>query len=294
MREEILAVFEALGPRLGLPSLRGMFPQVARAELVDLQRRYRRWWRRKHPRLVHRLTWSSPGAVWAADFSHPPEPIDGVLPRLLAVRDLASRMGLEAAPAPNETAGTARVVLEELVRAHGAPLVLKTDNGPAFISGEFKQWATTHGVLQLYSPPVLPEYNGSMEAGIGALKARIRFRNTEGTLTWSADEVEAARCEANTTARPWGWRGPTPAERWQRRIPLTATERAECRRTYERMAEEEKRKRQIAPGAILSHWQQSSIDRVAIRRMLTEKGFLFFRRSRISPPMGLKNAARIK
>jgi transposase InsO family protein len=293
LREEIMAVFEVLGPRLGLPGLRAMFPQVARSELVDLQRRYRRWWRRRHRRLIHRLTWSRPGTVWAADFSHPPAPIDGILPRLLAVRDLASGMVLEAAPAPGEAACTARAVLDQLVRAHGAPLVLKTDNGSAFIATELKRWATGRKVLQLYSPPVLPAYNGSIEAGIGSLKARIRFRNPEGTPTWSADDVEAARCEANTMARPWGWQGPTPAERWQGRIPLTATERTTCRRQYERLAEKEKRKRQIPAGVTLSHRQQASIDRVAIRRMLTAKGFLFFRRSRISPPVGAQNQARI-
>jgi transposase InsO family protein len=288
-------VFEKMGPRLGLPSLRRMFPQVARAELIDLQRRYRRWWRRHHRRLVHRLIWSRPGSVWAADFSHPPAPIDGGFRRLLAVRDLASGMVLEAAPAPDEAACTARAVLDELVRAHGAPLVLKTDNGSAFIATELKRWAAYRGVLQMYSPPALPSYNGSIEAGIGALKARIRFqvRDPDAAPTWSADDVEAARCQANTLSRPWGWRGPTPAERWEHRTPLTETERTACRREYERMAQKEQQKRQIDAGAILSHRQQSSIDRVAIRRMLTEKGFLFFRRSRISPPVGLTNAARI-
>lgn len=286
-RREVWEWIDRMGPRVGLPTLRGRFPEVARAELVRLQRFYRRWWRRKHRRLIHRLTWTRPGTVWAADFAHVPRPIDGCFPRLLAVRDLASHAQLQARPALGEDVATAREVLEDLVRRHGPPLVLKTDNGPAFVSAELQAWADHHGVRQLFSPPRTPSYNGSIEAGIRSLKARAHHeafrRGRPGH--WSSEDLGAARRQANATARPWGWRGPTPAEVWQERSRIEPWERHRWQQIYRRMAEEERQRRRVSSLQGLSHAERATIDRRAIRRTLVAHGLLWFRRSRISPPI---------
>ncbi len=52
--------------------------------------------------------------------------------RLLGVRDLGSGMQLTWRPTLDETAETTAVVLDGLFREHGAPLVVKFDNGSAF------------------------------------------------------------------------------------------------------------------------------------------------------------------
>ena len=43
-------------------------------------------------------------------------------------------------------------------------------------------------------------------------------------------DLEAARLEANETARPWGSKGPSPDEVWRSRKPITHEERDAFRR----------------------------------------------------------------
>src|SRR3954452_25084008 len=107
-----------------------------------------------------------PGAVWAADFSEPPQPVEGY-PRLLAVRDLASGWQLLWLPLPDESARTAADGPGSLFPEHGAPLVVKSDNGSAFLAGDREALLAGCGVWHLFSPPRTPRYNGSCEASIG-------------------------------------------------------------------------------------------------------------------------------
>ncbi len=86
----MIALLDELGPRLGVPTLRTLFPPMARAELADLVQRYRRLWRQRHQQPLCVLHWQVPGTVWAMDFAEAPIPIDGIYPYLLAARDLAS------------------------------------------------------------------------------------------------------------------------------------------------------------------------------------------------------------
>src|SRR5262249_36803615 len=135
-------------------------------------RRYRRIWRRRRRLLLHRLHWRRPGTVWAIDFTEPQQPIDGCYPRLLAVRDLASGYQLLWLPVADESEDTAIPALQALFRQHGAPLVLKSDNGSAFIGERLALLLQSLQILPLFSPPRLPSYNGSCEAGIGSMKTR--------------------------------------------------------------------------------------------------------------------------
>ena len=43
---------------------------------------------------------------------------------------------------------------------------------------------------------------------------------------WTCEDAEAARLQANQTARPRGHRGPTPEESWRQRRPIGPRERA--------------------------------------------------------------------
>ena len=53
--------------------------------------------------------------------------------------------------------------LEELVAEHGAPMVLRSDNGPEFISEAVADWAGTRTGLS-YIPPGQPWRNGYVES----------------------------------------------------------------------------------------------------------------------------------
>jgi transposase InsO family protein len=157
-----------VGPQVGLPTMRATFPNIPRCELVDLRRDYRREFREGNRQATEELTWHTPGRVWAMDHAEPPRPIDGLYRALISVRDLASGMQLAWLPVPDETAETTVDALRALFAEHGPPLVLKSDNGPAFKSGLVKELLADWGVVPLRSPPVTPRYNGACEAGIGA------------------------------------------------------------------------------------------------------------------------------
>ena len=283
------AVFDLLhdvGPGLGLPSLRTRFPDLARAELDDLLKGYRRYWRAANPRLLHQLHWQRAGAVWAIDFAEAPSLIDGRYGYVLAVRDLASGQTLLWHPVAAPTADVVVRELRMLFTLHGPPLVLKSDNGSAFIAdalrGELQGW----GVGHLFSPPRCPGYNGAIEASIGSLKKRTEhqclLRGHPGV--WTSAAVEAARLEANR-ARSKRLKGQTPEQAWDSRLAVTADERGTFQATVAECRQEERARRGLPAEGALSRTQQARVDRVAYRRALVAHDLLVFRRRRILPPI---------
>jgi transposase InsO family protein len=278
LRARALALIGLLGPRVGVPTLQALCPGLARREVADLLRRYRRAWRRKRRLLLRTLRWTRPGTVWAIDFAEPPRPVEGQFARLLAVRDLASGLQLAWLPVADESARTARDALEPLFARHGAPLVLKSDNGSAFLGEEFGALLAARQVGQLLSPPRTPQYNGSCEAGIGSMKARTHHEAARAGRPgeWTCDDAEAARLQANQTARPWGPRGPTPDEAWQGRRPISAQERAAFWDTVRRRESEARQEQGCPPGAELDPVTQAAVGRVALRRALVAHGLLAF------------------
>ena len=197
------------------------------AELADLLRRYRRLWRRRYLQCLQVLHWQVPGTVWAMDFAEAPHPIDGVYPYLLGVRDLASGQQLLWLPLRTATSFETIGALEPLFLLHGAPLVLKTDNGSPFLADDTQAYLAGWGIEHLCSPPGTPRYNGAIEAGIGSLKTRTEQEATRHghSTRWSYDDVEAARAKANAEARPQGDSGPSPDEAWTTRRSISTAER---------------------------------------------------------------------
>jgi hypothetical protein len=142
-------------------------------------------------------------------------------------------------------------------------------------------------VTSLFSPPRAPRYNGAIEAGVGSLKTRIETATARQGRpdVWTWDDVEAARREANATARPRGPTGPTPEELWRQRTPVTAAERSAFVRVVERYRAQEYR----AVGATGPVWdrvwsqpQWAGEDRRAVRRALEACGYLYLARRPIA------------
>lgn len=295
VRHGILSVFSVMGPHATLAALRDFFPAVARRALENLLERCRRAWRRANRWLVLTLRWTRSGTVWAMDFTQAPAPIDGVYRHLLLVRDLASGRQLLALPCHGESAAVAIVALRALFRLHRPPLVLKMDNGSAFIAEETRALLREHNVFPLYSPPCTPSYNGSIEAGIGSLEVRAFYESARHDRPgqWTCDDVAAARLQANTTARPWGLYGPTPDAAWQQRVTITDLEARLFRTAYDRERDRECAERDNVSWNECSTWLRASIDRVALSRVLIQRGLLFIRSRRITPPITLRSAGRI-
>ena len=288
-RTAVLDVLKELGPAASVATLHDCFPGMARVELADLLKRSRRVWQKRYQAAPAVLGWQRVGAVWAIDFSEAPGPIDGIYPYLLAVRDLASHQQLLWLPTPDLLAQTAIDALHILFTLHGAPLVLKADNGSAFLADATKHFLSPWQVQVLFSPPHLPRYNGSIEAGIGSLKTRTeRYAAREGHPGyWTLDDVAAAQAEANATARPQGDTGPTPNELWQTRRPLSSAERQSFQKTVR------KQRAELNPKQDLPAKEERRRQREAIRRALVEHGILLISRRRIPQPITSHKTANI-
>ena len=295
-RSAVLAVLDELGPATGLPTLRDCFPSMPRAELEDLLRRYRCVWRRRYHYAPRILRWQTPGIVWAMDYSEAPARIDGSHPYLLAVRDLASGQTLLWLPVEHPDADHVVPALRSLFAHHGAPLVLKTDNGSPFGAGETQDFLAQSKVKSLFSPPYTPRYNGAIEAGIGSLKTRTERHATGADRPglWTQDDVAFAQMEANATARPRGPNGPTPDEAWQTRPALALGERDAFLATVAAMQRDICDREGTPPPTDSSTAQGRLIDREAIRRALVEHGHLLFSRRRLPLPIHCSKAANIQ
>jgi transposase InsO family protein len=295
MRENILAVFAMMAPHATVAAFRDLFPQVARGALENLLERGRRLYRRGQLWSLRTLRWTRPGSVWAMDFTEPPTRIDGVYRYALLVRDLASGRMLLTQPCGSPSAAVTVDALRTLFVWCGKPLVLKMDNGSAFIAGETKALLAEHGVFPMYSPPCTPSYNGSIEAGIGALEVRVFYESARQDRPgyWTSDDVAAARLQANATIRRFGPGTPTPDELWDRRAPITVLESQLFCLAYDRERQRACAERDHAPSDRESHRLRASIDRVALTRALIERGLLFIRSRRVTPPITLRSAARI-
>jgi hypothetical protein len=295
VRAAVLAKLAEWGPRVGMGRLRAAFPTVARAELADLRDRYRRVVQDRRRGRLTRLTWTRPGAVWAADFAWPPVAIEGRYPRLLSVRDLASGVQLAWQPAAGETAAEACAVLAGLFREHGSPLVLKVDNGAAFASDDLRNVLSQHGVYGLYSPAYVPQYNGAVEAGVAALKGRTEAqalaRGAPGEWTW--DDLEAARQEANAACVGRRESSPTRAAVWAAREKL----RAEARAAFQAEVLRQQQGREPAATATEAREGEASDQarpwRGVLRRALVALGYLVFSWRRIPLPVNGQKTDKI-
>jgi len=296
VRNAILALFSLLGPDVTEEQLKEEIPDASRAELRELKRRYRTAWRRGPVTFIPALRWTMPGSVWAMDFTQPPAPVDGIFPRILVARDLASGLQLEALPMPGEDAQAACDLLRALIHRHGAPLVMKTDNGSAFRSADFEALLSKHRILHLLSPPYTPRYNGAIEAGIGTLKTHAHHVSARHDRPgeWTCDDVEEARCRGNAYSRPHGWRRSTPDEAWEDRIELGEGRRMRFLAAYREEYDKETERRGVLPLVGPTPREKATIDRHAVSKALRRCGYLLIRRRRVSPVIQSRKAAGIR
>ena len=278
------------GPPIGIPTIRTAFPEMPRCELVDVQRDYWSVYRHHNKVIRAQLTWHSPGRVWAIDHTKAPTPVDGIYPKILAVRDLASGMQLGWQPVPDETAETTHDVLLALFREHGPPLVLKSDNGGAF-KAEVIQLLQEWCVTQLLSPPETPEYNGSCEAGNGGMKNRTHYFARDPGL-WTSDDTEAAQRYTNECYR----RRETDRialEIWNSRTAIDDTERKRFLLTVEDIRSQIKDKMDSESQEKQTAATKAAIERRVVSRALEEFGILSMKWRSIPLPIKPRKYARI-
>ena len=285
-RQGIIALLVVLGPMAGVASVRAVFGDVPYRMLGEMKRRLARVRARRARRRVGRLVWCRAGTVWAMDFTKPKARLSGKHRMLFVVRDLASGMRLASVPCKGERAEVVISTLSVLFATHGAPLVMKHDNGPGFNAQVTRALLKAHGVERLPSPAYTPSYNGAMERSLGWDKVQCEhLAELAGHPgVWPDALVERARQQANRTLRPWGARGPTPEMAFEVRRAILGTQRDAFQETVAQ-EREAARKRAEASGATM---QRASVhdaqQRRAVRRALVHHGYLKIRRGRESTP----------
>jgi hypothetical protein len=292
-----LAVAELLrdsGPWKSVPALRHAFPNMPRAELVDLRLDYWQDYRRDHRLFTEVLTWHVPGRVWAMDHLKPPVPIDGLSTKAFSVRDLASGMVLAWQPVPDETAATTRDILLALFLEFGPPLVLKFDNGPAF-KAEVEELLDDWLVTPLNSPPMTARYNGACESAHGWLKHRTAWIAAHAGRPghWTSDDFEAARRQANEDIYDHGELGPNHLQRWQARRPINLAERHDWLLTLTHLHDQIYQQMDAHSKAQLTATDRAAIERRVIRRACVESGLLSVVGRRITLPLRPNKRAKI-
>jgi transposase InsO family protein len=286
-RNMVLAMLGMMGANTPVTTLRELFPMMGRRELEDVVARYRRVMQKRGV-LLHQVTWRNDGAVWAMDFTEPPTPVDGVYSQVLVVRDLGSGKLLLSLPTKDATKQTVCAALRALFVEHGAPLVLKSDNGSGFVADMTSKLLDEQGVIALLSPPSTPRFNGACEAGIGGLKVRAHHEAARHGRPgeWTADDVETARLVANATARPLSAAGPVPDELWDRRlVHLGVAARQVLNERVETCTTEERERVSDDDGDEPRGPMDAAIRRIAICRALVQLGYVQLRRRRFSLPI---------
>ena len=287
---EIRRAIKELGVHTGVETFKARFAHVPRRVLAAVKNHYlsvlARWRRRR----LARLEWTQPGRVWAIDHAQPPLTMDNKYDYILAVRDLASGVQLAWAPIRRADADTTIALLSPLFAEHGPPLVLKSDNAKALTQGGIPAFLAAHGVTPLVSPVYRPQYNGSCEAGVHAMKVRtedLALLDDRSRHWTAADLVQALRI-ANEYHHS-GPRSPSRQERWRQRRAITPAERAAF---LSALAATRASLSGAQPGP-LTKTQTRTLERRTVAQTLVESGLLIIHRRPNTSPKETQKAARI-
>ncbi|MDD1633701.1 MAG: hypothetical protein LUP91_16040, partial [Methylococcaceae bacterium] len=147
--------------------------QISRRELAILIATVRRALAQQHQAALCHITWQVPGLVWSLDDTELARSPHQVL-RLHQVQELASRYKFRPWVGERILGETVAEHLEQLFRQHGAPLVLKRDNGGNLNQHAVDVVLARYLVVPLNSPRQYPPDNGGMERAVRELKAPLR------------------------------------------------------------------------------------------------------------------------
>jgi putative transposase len=146
---------------------------------------------RKRPR--RRVASSRPGAfnpvkantVWAYDFVFDTT-AEGQQIKCLTIIDEYTRECLAIDVAGSIRSKRVIEVLSRLVSQHGAPMFMRSDNGPEFVSHAILEWIAQAGIATALSDPGKPWQNGADESFNGKLLDECL------SLEWFRSRKEAA------------------------------------------------------------------------------------------------------
>lgn len=158
---------------------------------------------RRAPRSVQQTPWPFPENAWSrlhVDFGGP---FQGIY--FLVLVDAFSKW-VEVHRVPSPSAKATVECLRSIFATHGLPDVVVSDNGPAFVSAEFKEFLARNGVRAITIPPYHPASNGAAERVVQTIKEKLK-KAKPGCF-----EVKIPRILFNYRTTPHHLTGRTPAE----------------------------------------------------------------------------------
>jgi hypothetical protein len=161
---------------------------ISRRELAVKVREERQRQSREKRGRKQRLRWKQANLAWAIDATEYGRDGRGQRLWVHAVKDLASRYQMEPLTALESSGVAVARHLETLFLQHGAPLLLKRDNGSVFNHHAVNEVLARWGVIPLNSPAYYAPYNGAIEQGIRELKDEVR-RALPVPESWTVGQV---------------------------------------------------------------------------------------------------------
>ena len=161
---------------------------------------------RTTPRLQRLVEASTPGQVWAIDFQFDSDWKGRVL-KVCHVIDEFTRQHLAFRVERRMGAVDVIEMLDLAAWAHGAPQVLRADNGPEFIAAAQARWASEHDTLQAFIPPGQPWLGGFVES----LHNRMRDELLEDNMF---EDLDHARTLIAAWSRRYNEEHPHSALGW--------------------------------------------------------------------------------
>jgi len=172
---------------------------VRSGEVVNHKRIYRLWrlsglcLPRKRPRKKSKrrdpipMLAECPNHVWTYDFMFDALH-NGRRLKVLTVEDEFTREGLAIKVDKSIKANDVICTLADLFSGRGAPMYLRSDNGPEFIEKTLKRWLAQNGTDTIHIEPGKPWQNGFIESFNS--KVRDEFLNMEVFYTLAEAQVK--------------------------------------------------------------------------------------------------------
>lgn len=158
-----------------------------------------------------------PSHVWSYDFVAD-QTSDGKTLRFLTVIDEHTRRGLWIESARHLTSVDVVRVLEQLVELHGAPGMIKSDNGSEFVAKKVTEWIEKRGIGARFIEPGSPWQNGHNESFNAVFRDGCLNRWVFESLREARETSEAWLQEYNEERPHGSLGGLTPSkffEQWE-------------------------------------------------------------------------------
>ena len=163
--------------------------------------------------------------IWGVDLTGKTDTL-GCLHFLFGIIDHGSRALLHLQALHDKTSRTLIACISEVIRIHGKPKIIRTDNEAIFTSHIFRHGLKMLGIRHQRTAPGCPWQNGRIERLFGTLKQKLDQWQVAGIAQLNRD-LDTFRYWYNHIRPHQNLNGKTPAEAWSGDNPYTRTPKQE-------------------------------------------------------------------